>query len=176
MKTKILRILILFFTCLSYSQDYVFLESKNGFRNIKIGTSVDNYPEFKAKDNSNVDAFKWNIDTKANFVYVGTEKDKIKTAKIIYIYLTTENNIIREIRVVTEKVLSVYIILKNAYGNPTKEYNSRWIWQTNNIECSIEGDGSQIPGYHIIYKEISKARKELNELKAKSKKEAQAEL
>lgn len=177
MKTKtILTLIIICFTSWINAQDYTFLESKNGFRNIKLGTSVNNYPEFKKKDESNSNLFKFSMDFKTSHVYVGTDKDKIKTAKILYIYLITENNIVSEIRVVTEKVLSVYSILENAYGIPTDKQSSKWIWRTDSIECSLEGDDSQIPGYHIRYKSIPKERKELNELKARYKREAQAEL
>lgn len=171
-----IQILILLFTWFSYGQEFTFLESKYGFRNIKLGTSVAQYPEFILKNETNKTLFKWSMDSKTSYVYVGTESDKIKTAKILFIYLVTENNRIIEIEVVTEKVLNVYYILKSAYGNPSSEAGSKWIWRTDSIECSIEGDGSEIPGYHLVYKLISNERKKLNELKSKSVKEAQAEL
>ena len=157
-------------------QDCTFLESKNGFREIKLGTSVENYPEFKRKDNSNVKLFKLSLNSKADYVYVGTNDDKIKTAKILFIYLTTINDIITEIKVVTEKVLNVYSILASAYGEPTTKQGNKWIWRTNTIECSIEGDENAIPAYHIVYKELSNQRLELIKMKLESAKKAQAEL
>lgn len=176
MRTLYIQVLILFVSYLSYGQDYTFLNSKNGFRNIKLGASLDNYPEFIRKDELNANLFKLSMDIKTSHVYVGKEKDKIKTAKILYIYLITENNLILEIRVVTEKVLSVYSILQNGYGTPTDKWGARWTWRTDSIECTIEGDDNQIPGYHIRYRGISKNRKILNDMKEKYKKEAQAEL
>jgi hypothetical protein len=176
MKKFIILALFTFFTCLSFGQDFTFLDSKNGFRNIKLGTSVSNYPEFKLKNESNMDLFKLSMNLKTSHVYKGTEHDKIKSARILFIYLITENNMVTEIRVVTEKVLNVYSILESAYGKPTDTQGTKLIWRTNKIECSIEGDNTQIPGYHIRYKSMSKERTYLNELMEKSKKEAQAEL
>jgi hypothetical protein len=164
------------FSCLSFGQDYTFLESKNGFRNIRLGTSVDNYPEFKLKNEANIDLFKLSMNLKTSHVYKGTDHDKIASARILFIYLITENNIITEIRIVTEKVLNVYSTLENAYGKPTDTQGTKLIWRTDKIECSIEGDNTQLPGYHIRYKALSKERVQLNELREKSKKEAQAEL
>ncbi len=171
-----IQILFLLFTWFSYGQEFTFLESKYGFKNIKLGTSVALYPEFILKNDSNKTLFKWSGNSKTSHVYVGKESDKIKTAKILFIYLVTENDSITEIEVVTEKVLNVYSILKNAYGNPSSGVGSKWIWRAESIECSIEGEGSEIPGYHVVYKMISNERRKLNELKSKNKKEAQAEL
>lgn len=174
---KSLIILLIFLTTgVVKGQECTFLESKNGFREIKLGTSVKNYPEFRPKDNSNVELFKLSMNPKTNYVYVGTNDDKIKTAKILFIYLTTTNDIITEIKVVTEKVLNIYTILATAYGEPTTKNGNKWIWRTNTIECSIEGDENAIPGYHIVYKEMSNQRLELIKMKLESAKKAQAEL
>ena len=176
MKTFIATATLILFTCLSFGQDYTFLDSKYGFRNIKLGTSVNNYPEFKIKSESNMDLFKLSMSLKTSHVYKGNDNDKIKFARILFIYLITENNVITEIRVVTEKMTSVYSILENAYGKPTDKQGTKFTWRTNKIECSIEGDNTQIPGYHIRYKEISKERIQINESMEKMKKEAQSEL
>jgi hypothetical protein len=176
MKNFFILAFSIFLTCLSFGQDYTFLDSKNGFRNIRLGASVNNYPEFKLKSESNIDLFKLSMNLKTSHVYKGTDHDKITSARILFIYLVTENNIITEIRVVTEKVLNVYATLESAYGKPTDTQGTKLIWRTDKIECSIEGDNTQIPGYHIRYKTISKDRSQLNELMEKSKKEAQAEL
>ncbi len=113
------------------------------------------------------------MNQKSTHVYKGNENDKINSARILFIYLITENNIITEIRVVTEKVLNVYSTLERAYA---VEQGTKFIWRTNKIECSIEGDNTQIPGYHISYKMISKERKQISELREKLKTEAQSEL
>ncbi len=176
MKTFITVTLFVFFTNLSFGQDYIFLDSKYGFRNIKLETSVNNYLEFELKNESNKDLFKLSMNQKSTHVYKGNENDKINSARILFIYLITENDIITEIRVVTEKVLNVYSTLKRAYGKPTDEQGTKFIWRTNKIECSIEGDNTQIPGYHISYKMISKERKQISELREKLKTEAQSEL
>lgn len=172
-------IVILFFFLLSgvvKGQDCTFLESKNGFRDIILGTSIKNYPEFKPKNNSNAELFKMSMNPKTDYVYVGTNDDKIKTTKILFIYLTTTNDVITEIKVVTEKVLNVYLILAAAYGEPTSKLGNKWIWRTNTIECSIEGDEIAIPGFHIVYKELSNQRLELIKMKLEATKKAQAEL
>ncbi len=100
----------------------------------------------------------------------------ISCVRVVASNIITENDIITEIRVVTEKVLNVYSTLKRAYGKPTDEQGTKFIWRTNKIECSIEGDNTQIPGYHISYKMISKERKQISELREKLKTEAQSEL
>jgi hypothetical protein len=173
---SIVTLIFFLSSLIGLGQDYNFLESKNGFREIKLGTSVANYPEFKRKDNSNAELFKLSLNSKADYVYVGSNDDKIKTAKILFIYLTTNNNIISEIKVVTEKVLNVYAILNSAYGEPSSKQGNKWIWKTNNLECSIEGDQNTIPGYHIVYKDISNEHKELKEMKLNLTKKAQSEL
>jgi hypothetical protein len=175
MKTLTLQIFI-FMACFSYGQEYSFLDSRNGFRNIRLGTLVSDYPQFREKDASNMDFFKLSMNLKTSHVCVGAEKDRIGTARILFIYLIAENSLISEIRVVTEKVLDVYSTLENAYGKPTDRQGTKLTWRTDGIECSIEGDNSPIPGYHICYKVLSKARKELNALKALARKKAQAEL
>ena len=123
-----------------------------------------------------MDLFKLSMNLKTSHVYKGNDNDKIKSAKILFIYLLTENNIITEIRVVTQKVLNVYSTLENAYGKPTDKQGTKYIWRTDKIECSIEGDNTALPGYHIRYKKNSVERNQLTELMEKAKKEAQSEL
>lgn len=176
MRTFVTYTFFLLFTYLSFGQNNSFLESRNGFRNIRLGTSVDNYPEFKIKNESNTDLFKLSMNSKTTHVYKGNDTDKIKTARILFIYLIAENNIIAEIRVITEKVLNVYSTLQNAYGKPADMQGTKLIWRTDKIECSIEGDNTPIPGYHIRYKSTSQERSQINELKEKAEREAQAEL
>lgn len=176
MKFLILKIIFSCFTCYTFSQECNFLDTKNGFRNIKLGTSIVDYPEFQKREESNAVLFKLSMNAMANYVYAGTDNDQLSGAKILFIYLIVADSIITEIRIVTQKVLSVYSTLKLAYGEPTQKYNDKLIWRTNLIECSIEGDWSQVPGYHITYKVISDTRKELNYRREKSAKEAQKEL
>lgn len=168
---------LLVFSCLIFGQDNSFLETKNGFRTIKLGTSADQYPEFKLKNEANLELFKLSMNFKTTHVYKGNANDKIKTGRILFIYLITDDkNIITEIRVVTEKVLSVYSTLQNAYGKPTDSAGTKLIWRTDHIECSIEGENNQLPGYHIRYKSISNDRQLIYGLMKKTKAEAQAEL
>lgn len=176
MKLSIIHIILICVSYLAHGQDCNFLDTKNGFRNIKLGTSISDYPEFQKREETNAALFKLSMNAKANYVYVGNENEQLSGAKILFIYLIINDTKISEIKIVTEKVLSVYATLKFAYGEPTQKYNDKLIWRTNQIECSIEGDCSQVPGYHITYKKISDPRKELIILKEKSVKEAQKEL
>ena len=176
MKTFVTLIFFVLFTCQSFGQDYTFLDSKYGFRNIKLETSVNNYPEFKLKNESNKDLFKLSMNLKTTHVYKGNDNDKISSGRILFIYLITEDNMITEIEVVTEKVGNIYSTVERAYGEPTYKQGTKFVWRTNKIECSIEGYDTQIPGYHICYKVVPKERKQINELKEKLKTQAQSEL
>jgi len=82
-----------------------------------------------------------------------------------------QDNRIAEIRIVTEKVLNVYSALQNAYGKPADVQGTKLTWWAGKIECSIEDDNTQIPGYHIRYKSISQVRIQLNELREKATRE-----
>lgn len=175
MNTKIAFIL-LFINSILYSQECNFLDSKNGFRNIMLGESIKNHSEFKLKQDDNLELFKLSFNTESNYVYVGKENDKIGTAKILFIFLNVSDDKIERIHIVTQKVFSLYTILKNAYGDTAMEFGKKWYWRTNKIECSLEGDDTNIPGYHIVYHYLSEDRIKLIELKTKKRKEAQAEL
>lgn len=175
MNTKIAFIL-LFINSILYSQECSFLDSKNGFRNIMLGESIKNHSEFKLKQDDNLELFKLSFNTESNYVYVGKENDKIGTAKILFIFLNVSDDKIERIHIVTQKVFSLYTILKNAYGDTSMEFGKKWYWRTNKIECSLEGDDTNIPGYHIVYHYLSEDRIKLIELKTKKRKEAQAEL
>lgn len=161
MKPAIITFILICFSTLAYGQECNFLDTKNGFRNIKLGASIVDYPEFQKRQESNADLFKLSMNAKANYVYVGTENDQLSGALILFIYLIIDDTKISEIKIVTQKVMSVYSTLKFAYGEPSQKYSDKLIWRTNHIECSIEGDWSEVPGYHITYKQISGARKEL---------------
>ncbi len=176
MKRSLITIFIFCFSYVTFGQECNFLDTKNGIRNIKLGTSIIDYPEFQKREESNAALFKLSMNAKTNYVYVGSENDQLSGAKILFIYLIVDDSKISEIKIVTQKVMSVYSTLKLAYGEPTQKYNDKLIWRTNRIECSIEGDWSQVPGYHITYKAVSDARKELNNHREKLAKEAQDEL
>lgn len=168
--------LFLFISSLLFSQECNFLDYKNGFRNIKLGENIKNYPEFKIKKDSNLELFKLSFNAESNYVHVGNENDKIGTVKILYIFLNVTDEKIERIHIVTQKEFGLYYVLKNAYGDTSMEFGKKWFWRTNKIECSIEGDDTNIPGYHIIYKYLSEDSIKLIEVKAKRSKEAQAEL
>ncbi|MBA4155393.1 hypothetical protein [Flavobacterium sp.] len=177
MKKKITFVLtFLLFSSTFFSQECSFLNSQNGFRNIKLGENIKNYPEFELKNDNNLELFKLSFNSETDYVYVGNENDEISSTKILFIYLNVKDKKIERIHIVTQKVEGLYYILKNAYGETSTEYGKKWIWRTENIECSIEGDDNNIPGYHIIYNYLSEDRKILNERKTKRSKEAQAEL
>ncbi|MFD2909680.1 hypothetical protein ACFSX9_13160 [Flavobacterium ardleyense] len=177
MRVKLtLIITFLFFSSDFFSQESDFLSFRNGFRNIKLGENIKNYPDFELKNDRNLELFKLSFNSGSNYVYVGQENDKISSTKILFIYLNINNDTIERIHIVTQKVSGLYYILKNAYGDTSTEIGKKWIWRTENIECSIEGDDSNIPGYHIVYNYLSEVRIKLNEIKSKRSKEAQNEL
>lgn len=176
MKNILLIIQIVFFLPYGYAQDCNFLESQNGFRNIKLGSDVNNYPDFVKKDRNNEDLFKNSIRSDAEYVYVPRKEEKIGTANILYIYLVTDKQKIGETVVISQKVASVYYTLKLAYGEPQITSGSNWTWKNRSVSCTIIGDNSALPGYYITYKNLSSLHNAIRELKEKSVIEAQNQL
>lgn len=177
MNKKIIFVLtLLLFSATLFSQDCNFLSSQNGFRNIKLGGTIKDHPEFVLKDDRTTALFQLSFNSSLNYVYVGKETDMIGSAKILFIYLNVNNDTIERIHVVTQKEFGLYSILKNAYGATSFEYGKKWIWRSDTIECSIEGDDNNIPGYHIVYSYLSDVRIQLKERASKRSKAAQMEL
>ena len=59
MKKKITFVLtFLLFSSTFFSQECSFLNSQNGFRNIKLGENIKNYTQFELKNDNNLELFK----------------------------------------------------------------------------------------------------------------------
>ena len=167
--------IFLFSLCLSTleAQECSFLEHKKGIRDIVLGASIKENSKFIKRNDSNLNLFKYYPD--ADYVYVGTEDDKIKTIPILNIYLNIENGLITEITVVTHRILSLFSILEAAYGDASVS-NGRYEWKSKSVICTAIGDGNPKPGYLIIYKNTSEAYQEVMKHKQEDIKEAQQEL
>lgn len=61
-----------------------------------------------------MELFKFSMNAKSTHVYKGNDNDKISSGRIPFVYLITEKNMVKEIRVVTEKVENVYGIVERA--------------------------------------------------------------
>ena len=151
---KIFTLFLFVFSASTFAQECNFLDERNGFRDIKLGTEISNYPEFVKKDGTNVNLFKYN--NRADYVYVGKESDKISNTNILYIYLILKDNLVNEITVFTHKEVNLYSVLKFAYGEPTSKTDDQWVWNTHKVRCTLEGGNSTtIPGCYIRYKDVS---------------------
>lgn len=177
MKFTIPAFFLFFLMVTAHAQDCSFLDSKNGFRHIKLGSKASEYPEFQQKTETNLELFKLSFNFRTTHVYQGSDSDKLASAKILFIYLIAENDLITEIRIVTQKVLGVYSTLEAAYGEPTRKQGAKLTWTTDKVECSIEGDDNiHWPGYHIRYRDVSEDMPELKKMKGEQKTKARSEL
>lgn len=176
MKTILIIIQLLFVLPNLKAQDCNFLDSRQGFRTIKLESDIIDYADFIKKDKNNESLFKNSIRKDAAYVYVPREGEKIGTAAILYIYLVTDKGKISEIIVVTQKVMSVYYILKSAYGEPQSVSGNSWTWTGRNVSCTVAGDDSALPGCYITYKNLHSLHDSVRRLKEKSVLEAQQQL
>lgn len=131
---KIIQLLILLLSLtLSYGQKFNLtnsnpaLEEKNGFKGIKLGSDVNNYPFIKAENN--YDAYGLYINNKYyDFSVFDTshvvdiknnpEYQKIGNTKIYAIYISTYENKIFKIIVITEPNFDLYNDLVLIFGEP----------------------------------------------------------
>ncbi len=128
-----MRINILLFIAISlnsFSQNIQKLEEKNGFRGIKLGSDISNYPSASKEKSfpySYIDEVNYVLDIRndSNF-------DRLENAKILAVYLTVFKEKIREILVVTEYKPYTLELLKLAFGEPNGFGNQ---WSGKNIYC-----------------------------------------
>lgn len=181
MKNIITIISIIFFT-FCHSQNIDKLKSDNGFRDIKLGKNVNNYPDFIKKSSKNEEyfgAWGWNYDY---ILHQGSDSKfkKLGDSKIYRIFAKVNENIIYEISLALDKNYDIIEMLEYAYGKPTFENNELGIkrWTTdNNIECELQGFSTalEFSHYYITYTNTSLQSKAWNEQREQKKKRAISE-
>ena len=187
-----MRLCVLLFIIISvnsFSQNIEKLEENNGFRSIKLGSEITNYP-FAVDASSNSEKFSLYINNKhysfsndLNYVLDiknNNEFESLDNAKILGIYLGVFKGKIREIFIVTEFKPYILELLKLAFGEPNGFGNQ---WSGKNIYChynteyldnSKKNNWSRIrftdklldEQFEIEKKEKLKADKELKQKKA----------
>lgn len=146
---------IIFTFC--HSQNIDKLKNSNGFRDIKLGTNINDYPNF-VKSSENEEYFGargWDYDY---ILDQGREKNykKLGNAKIYRVFVKVNKSIIYEICLALDKDYEIIEMTENAYGKPTFENNELGIkrWNTdNNIECELNGfsTGLDYSHYYLTY-------------------------
>jgi len=137
--TTTLFLFIATFFC--FPQDINKLKENNGFRKIKLGTNVLEYPSLVKQSSDNKGYFNpWYDYNYAFDQYTFKGYEKIGDAKIHRIFVKTLDAKIYEIMLVVDKNEGIFELLKIAYGNPNTDdiETGALVWRTdNNIECSV---------------------------------------
>ncbi len=168
-KTNYLRLIIFFLGIqLVSSQSSQKLEEKNGFREIKLGNNITDYPNFIKKNSENDQYFGPWIDFEYILDLKSTRYDKIGNATIHRIFAKTHENKIYAIKIILEKNYEVIELLKSLYGEPTWDNLQADLieWKTNKIECTFKGRYKGASNFHIDYVQL-----ELEKLALKKSKE-----
>ena len=133
---RILLLLVLFCSMSVFSQDMNFLQSQNGFRDIKLGNNINDYDFFEKKSESNKEYF-GAYGSYYEYIYYGKRYDKIGDAKIFKIFINTYNDLISQIEIVTAKDYNLWKSIENAYGPPTVSREDMNGWYPGKIGCRI---------------------------------------
>lgn len=120
-------------TTISVAQSVVELDKRNGFKDIKLNTSVLQYEGLEFKKEDEHPLYK---DIK---VYVSKKGayENIGSIKIFDLEVLTYSDSIFQIIVITEKNPNLYKGLKSAFGEPDYNYRSKFHhWTGENIRLS----------------------------------------
>lgn len=162
-----------------YPQNIEKLKNANGFRDIKLGSNIKEYPNFVKKSKLNEEffgAWGWNYD------YILDQKNeknlkKIGEAKIYRVFVKVDdNNVIYQISLVLDKNYDLLTMLDDAYGKPNFVNFDLGFknWKTdNNIECELNGFSTKLETlyYFLTYTDITlKNNAQENEREYKRKK------
>jgi len=173
MKSIRLITLVVFisFVQTSLSQNLEKLKENNGFREIKLGFDIKDYPEFVKKDSTNLKYF-GAVGSDYNYIFDQVIKDgydKIGDADIYRIFAKTFKGKIFKINITLKKDYGTIKMLKLVFGKPSFENMELGMlrWTTdNNIECEFMGYIEFFKNDYIRFTEIG-----IEKLHEKNKKE-----
>lgn len=132
----IVTIATLNFNC--YSQSIERLEENRGFKEIKLGKSIDEFERFVKKDSTNIKYFgAMGYDADYAFDIPNSDYEKIGESEVFKIFVKVYENKIFEINIIFEKSPEIIELLNIAYGKMTMGNNETksLIWETKNIRC-----------------------------------------
>ena len=133
-KSGLLTILVLLATLNLQAQDLQQLEERYGFKDIKLETHINNYP--------NLEPGKLHHSEKqegiAAFQAIKGAYGKIGEIKVHEVHVLTYDSMIYEITVITEKNANLYKGLEKAFGKPQNKigYGS-YTWKTDNLSLTF---------------------------------------
>lgn len=132
----------------SFSQNSQKLDENNGFREIKLGSEINNYEFAIERTSTNGELF--NLYVGSNPYYFGTEfnyyidtkhenYNKLGNAKILGIFLNEYKGKILQIKVIVEFRFETFDLMKLAYGDTWNDKASSYnaSWSSKNVFCSL---------------------------------------
>lgn len=137
-----------------YSQDLEKLKENNGFRDIKLGSDVQDNLAFIKKDSTNIKYF--GVWTEYDYIFNHSYYkgyDKIGDVEIYRVFVKTFNDKIFDIRLILEKDFEVIELLNLAYGKATFDSleGDSLYWKIDNIECGLSGRWDGIKNFYLTY-------------------------
>mgnify|MGYP005811539565 CR=1 FL=1 len=144
------------FVTASFSQNLAELERRNGFKDIKLGTSVDSIkgtvPEKEFKERNEFPAMLYRVD---NAAY-----SSIGEVKVSRVELKTYKGTIYEIGVWTDKDPRLMKALESLYGRADFDMkNETYFWKTENIVLKFRSDGKNKLALTYISPPVHKSMK-----------------
>ncbi len=150
-------LLFVFITNVALSQNLAELDKRNGFKDIKLGISIDSIQVTKLKkefkERNEFDAKLFEVE---NAAY-----EKIGEVKVKSVELKTYKDLIYEINVVVDKDTRVMKALESLYGK--SEYDMKgelYFWKTSNVILKFGAHGKHhleltyiSPLVHLLMKE-----------------------
>ena len=135
---KLIIPIILVVSIRCFSQDISELDKRNGFKDIKLGSTIDSVTgyklqkEFKEKDE--YPAKLYSIDN--------PEYEKIGEVKVNKVELKTYKDLIYEIKVVANKDSRLMKALESLYGKADYDVkNDTYFWKTENLILKFQSEG-----------------------------------
>jgi hypothetical protein len=166
----------------SFSQNIQKLEENNGFRGIKLGTEITNYPFAKAESKQELFTIYINNIRRYfhGFNYVvdinNNNFDRLDNAKILGLYLSVFKGKIREIMVLTEYHPYTLDLLELAFGKPNgfgKQWSGKNIYCYYNTDPTDEGKRPNWAWIRFIDKILDEQFKIEEEEKLKAEKKSE---
>lgn len=119
-------------------QDLSELDKRNGFKNIKLGSSIDSLAGFKLQK----EFMERNEYPAKLFTIENSDYEKIGEVKVHKVELKTYKDLIYEIRVITAKDPRLMKALESLYGRADYDIkNDTYFWKTDTLVLKFKSEG-----------------------------------